>query len=158
MIISTHHFCAILMDKIVLHLLIIGILGYDWDGIHQLGSIPSSCHPKPRPTTPSDFFEIIILLYQKEKLFNYLILKDTVFSIGISKSASMKFNIFWLQYFSVKMKVCQWLTFFVLYLFSLFHIAKLSLPTAQRLSSSIFHCCSSSSSSRLVTPPLISSI
>ena len=41
--------------KIVLHLLIIGILGWNWDKGHRLGSIPSSCHPKPRPTTPSVF-------------------------------------------------------------------------------------------------------
>ena len=41
--------------KIVLYLLIIGILGWNWDEGYQLGFIPSSCHPKPRPTTPTVF-------------------------------------------------------------------------------------------------------
>ena len=43
------------LGKIVLYLLIIGILGWNWDEGYQLGSIPSSCHPKPRPTTPTVF-------------------------------------------------------------------------------------------------------
>ena len=54
------------LGKIVLHLLIIGILGYDWDGVHHLGFIPSSYHPKPRPTTPIDLFDISVVLHQKE--------------------------------------------------------------------------------------------
>ena len=53
--------------KIVLYLLIIGILGWNWDEGYQLGSIPSSCHPKPRPTTPTVFLITWLILYQKEK-------------------------------------------------------------------------------------------
>ena len=34
--------------KIGLYLLIIWILGYFWDARMQLGSIPTSCHPKPQ--------------------------------------------------------------------------------------------------------------
>ena len=41
-----------------------------WDeiGMHgyHLGSIPTCCHPKPRPSTPMDLFDISIVLYQKE--------------------------------------------------------------------------------------------
>ena len=41
-----------------------------WDMIgmevHQLGSVPTSCHPKPWPSTPRDLFDISIVLYQKE--------------------------------------------------------------------------------------------
>ena len=46
-----------------------------WDeiGMHgyQLGSIPTCNHPKPRPTTPMDLFDISIVLYQKEFLNEY---------------------------------------------------------------------------------------
>ena len=35
----------------VLNLVIIWILGYFWDAHMQLGSIPTSCHPKPQLST-----------------------------------------------------------------------------------------------------------
>ena len=53
------------------------LLGFDWEkrtifwdqsqiNWDQFGSIPKPCHPKPRPTTPTDFSEISTILYQKE--------------------------------------------------------------------------------------------
>ena len=53
--------------KIVFHLPIIGILGYFWDAHMQLGSIPTSCHPKPRLSTPQDLVEFTFILCQKEE-------------------------------------------------------------------------------------------
>jgi len=53
-----------------------------WDfGIFLGWNSSVGIHPKfmPSQTPTQDFFEIIILLYQKQKFFNYLILKDTVF-------------------------------------------------------------------------------
>ena len=68
--------------KIVLHLFIgiqLGkhdnILGSIPNQLGSIGSIPRSYHPKPRPTTPMDLFDMSIVLDQKEnfwvhKLFN----------------------------------------------------------------------------------------
>ena len=61
-----------LKSKIVLHLLVGISLGYK-DNIlgcipihpNKLGSIPSSCHPKTRPSTPEVLFDISFFLYQK---------------------------------------------------------------------------------------------
>ena len=50
--------------KIVLHLSVGIRLG--WKD-NMLGFIPTSCHPKPRPSTPKDLFDISVVLYQKEK-------------------------------------------------------------------------------------------
>ena len=69
----------------------------NWD---QFGSIPKPCHPKPRPTTPTDFSEISTVLHQKEKfgflkiIYSYLsINKRNSFSESESKM-SLTWNIF----------------------------------------------------------------
>ena len=51
----------------VLNLVIIWILGYFWDAHMQLGLIPTSCHPKPRLSTPQDLVEFTFILCQKEE-------------------------------------------------------------------------------------------
>ena len=70
------------LGKIVLHLFIgiqLGkkdnILGSIPNQLGSIGSIPRSYHPKPRPSTPMDLFDMLIVLDQKEilwihKLFN----------------------------------------------------------------------------------------
>ena len=75
----------------------------NWD---QFGSIPTPYHPKPRPTTPTDFSEISTILYQKEigifglyKLILYILaLTETTLSVKV------QFEIFlgkwvWLEIF-----------------------------------------------------------
>ena len=51
----------------VLNLVIIWIWGYFWDAHMQLGSIPTSCHPKPRLSTPEDLVKFTFILCQKEE-------------------------------------------------------------------------------------------
>ena len=43
---------------------------WDFGGIEfEIGGIDPNCHhPKPRPTTPRDFFDFIYFQYQKENL------------------------------------------------------------------------------------------
>ena len=56
----------------------------NWD---QFGSIPKPCHPKPRPTTPTDFSEISKVLHQKEK-FGFLKIIYAYLSINRRNSFS----------------------------------------------------------------------
>ena len=64
---------------------------WDFGGIEfVIGGIDPNCHrPKPRPTTPRDFFDLIYLLYQKGNFKTHPNVIPPMFFIKFSISCGM---------------------------------------------------------------------